>query len=397
MTTYDAAQHILLRDQAHQRCIHQDGEYRSFVERVKQAGCEVFPVAIPDWPPVLRTPLPIIIFSASVDGSGGGGSGMGGPTATMTWEGEQLAVACNSGEGRTYDDYRTERELRDIAREMVPDDWMGLRGGWMKAPERMAYAWQVEEFAPHKHVVIRYWLRRNGKNIVAFWRQFYPQVEDFLTVVETTNPEIVEESQESSYSPTRRCVLRSQLYLLRNYFLDLHEAPPEPERPDPAPIPQPRAVHDSDADEEEEVQWSIHEGSHAYDPQEVMSALESALGRDARPFSGTTMDSQIVAISREAMARYLVANTVDQRQYIRDSGGRNYDCDDFALMLRSNLIRDHGYNCCAVVAGDVHAFNAFIVVGQDGPEVAFVEPQTDGLVAELSGQYSVDRRCEVLI
>ena len=155
-------------------------------------------------------------------------------------------------------------------------------------------------------------------------------------------------------------------------------------------------MHDSD-DEEEQVQWSVHDGAHAYEPHEVMPALESALGRDVRLFSGTTMDSRIVAISREAMARYLAANPVDQRQYIRDSGGRNYDCDDFALTLRSNLIRDHGYNACAVIAGDVHAFNAFIVVGQNGPEVAFVEPQTDGLVAELSGEYSVDRRCEVLI
>ena len=111
------------------------------------------------------------------------------------------------------------------------------------------------------------------------------------------------------------------------------------------PAPQPRAVHDSD-DEEAQVQWSVHDGAHAYEPHEVMPALEAALGRDVRLFSGTTMDSRIVAISREAMARYLAANPVDQRQYIRDSGGRNYDCDDFALTLRSNLIRDHGYNCC---------------------------------------------------
>ena len=96
-----------------------------------------------------RTPLPIIVFGISVDGSGGGGgSSMGGPTADMTWEGKQLAVACNRGDGRSYDDYITERKLRDIAREMVPSDWMGLRHGWMKAPERMSYAWQVQEFDP---------------------------------------------------------------------------------------------------------------------------------------------------------------------------------------------------------------------------------------------------------
>ena len=397
METYDRERHILLRDEAHQRCIHQEREFADYVKRVKKAGLDVFTVQCPEWPPVKRTPLPIIVFSISVDGSGGGGSGMGGPTADMTWEGTQLAVACNRGDARTYDDYMTERKLRDITREMVPNDWMGLQHGWMKAPERMSYAWQVEEFDPNRHVVIRYWVRRNGMDIVAFWRQFYPEVEDFLTIVETTNPEIVEESQEGSYSPTRRCVLRSQLYVLRNYFLDLDEAPPEPERPDPAPIPQARTVHDSDEDEEEEVRWTIHDGAQAYDPHQVMAALESALGRDVRPFSGTTMDSQIMAISRESMGRYLAANPGDKRQYIRDSGGRNFDCDDFALTLRSNLIRDHGYNACVVIAGDGHAFNAFILAGEHGPEIAFVEPQTDGLVTELTGEYSVDRRCEVII
>ena len=389
METYDSTHHILLRDEAHQRCIHQEGEVKEYVRRVKKAGYEVITVHCPDWPPVKRTPLPIIVFGISVDGSGGGGSSMGGPTADMTWEGEQLAVACNRGDVRTYDDYITERTVRDIAREMAPSRF--------EPAHRIAYAWQVTEFDPREHVVIRYWCRRNNADIVRFWRGFYPDVEDLLTVIETTNPEIEEEMADGSYSPTRRSILRSQLYLLRNWFLDTNEGPPEPKRSEPAPAPQPRSVHDSDDAHEEQVVWDIHQGSRAYSPHEVMPVLESALGRDARLFSGTTMDSQIVAISRAAMARYLAANPVDRRQYIRDSGGRNYDCDDFALSLRTALIRDHGYNACAVIAGDVHAFNAFILAGEHGPEVAFVEPQTDGLVTALEGQYSVDRRCEVIL
>ena len=388
MITYDATQDILLRDEAHQRCIHQDEEYEQYVQQVRDAGYDVFTVECPDWPPVKRTPLPIIVFGISVDGSGGGSS-MGGPTADLTWEGEQLAVACNRGEARTYDDYRTYREVRDIAKGMAPSRY--------EPAHRAAYAWQVAEFDPDEHVVIRYWCREHNVSIVNFWRGFYPQYEDELTIVETTNPEVATERARGSYSPTRRCVQKSQLYLLRNHFLGTSESPPNEDEQEPTPAPQPRAVHDSDDDEEEEVQWTIHEGSHAYDPQEVMSALESALGRDARPFSGATLDSRIVAISRESTARYLVANLVDRRQYIRDSGGRNYDCDDFALTLRSNLIRDHGYNACAVIAGDGHAFNAFILVGEHGPEIAFVEPQTDGLVTELTDQYSVDRRCEVIL
>ena len=387
METYDRDRHILLRDVAHQRCIHQEREFTDYVKRVKKAGFDVMTVQCPDWPPVKRTPLPIIVFSIG----GSGGSSMGGPTADMTWDGEQLVVRCDRTDSRTYDDYVTERTLRDITKEMAPSRF--------EPPQRVAYAWQVAEFDPDEHVVIRYWCREHNVDIVDFWCEFYPQHEDELTVVETTNPELLAEQARGSYSPTRRCMLKSQLYLARNHFLGTRESPPDPAAADnePAPAPQPRAVHDSDEAEEEQVAWDIHQGACAYGPSEVMSALEAALGRDARLFSGTTLDSQIMAISRDAMARYLNANPVDNRQYIRDSGGRNYDCDDFAITLRSNLIRDHGYNACAVIAGDVHAFNAFVLAGEHGPEIAFVEPQTDGLVQDLTGEYSVDRRCEVLL
>ena len=57
-------------------------------------------------------------------------------------------------------------------------------------------------------------------------------------------------------------------------------------------------------------------------------------------------------------------------------------------------MRDHGYNTCAVIAGDALAF---ILAGDRGPEVAFVKPQSRGLVTPLEGKYSVDRRCEVLL
>ena len=133
---------------------------------------------------------------------------MGGPTANMTWEGEQLAVRCDRSATRTYDDYVTERKIREIAKEMAPSQF--------EPAHRVAYAWQVEVFDPAEHAVIRYWCRRNNVDIVDFWRGFYPQHEDALTVVETTNPEMAEEMAEGSYSPTRRCMLRSQLFLARN-------------------------------------------------------------------------------------------------------------------------------------------------------------------------------------
>ena len=190
----------------------------------------------------------------------------------MTWEGKQLAVACNRGDGREYQDYVTERTLRDVAREMAPTRF--------EPAHRVAYAWQVEEFDPAEHVVIRYWCRRNNVDIVDFWRGFYPPVQDELSVVETTNPELAEEMAEGSYSPTRRCMLRSQLYLARNHFLGTSESAPAPAQPEPAPAPpQPRAVHDSQDSQEEQVQWRIHDGAQAYSPHEVLPALESALER----------------------------------------------------------------------------------------------------------------------
>ena len=85
---------------------------------------------------------------------------------------------------RTYDDYVTERKLRDLAREMAPSRF--------EPPHRVAYAWQVAVFDPAEHVVIRYWCREHNVSIVDFWRGFYPQQEDELTVAETTNPELAQ-------------------------------------------------------------------------------------------------------------------------------------------------------------------------------------------------------------
>ena len=83
-----------------------------------------------------------------------------------------------------------------------------------------------------------------------------------------------------------------------------------------------------------------------------------------------------------------------------------------------NLAVKYGVNGCMVVWGDGHAFNAFAVVseayeGKSGaaegtsgaaeekreaePEIILVEPQSDEIVTELTGVYSVERRAEVLL
>lgn len=380
---YNPGEHLLLWDVAHSRCIHDEVEYQQFVDRVRQAGIAPFAVDIPEWPPALREPLPIIIMQ--IGGEDEGWQPQGGPTSAMKWEGTQLAVM--------RDRWDEERTVREIVGQIVPD--------YMMPEHRVGYAWQVPVFDPQKHVVIRYWCERNGVDIVDFWMRFYPTVDKKLEVFEAVNPRIYDEMEEGSYSPTRRCIRKSQLHLLRNEYLGTDEEQPEPEdvlpKPAPSPKPQPRLEHDSPETGDAPVKWNMHEGVEAYPGHEVLYALEQALGRDVRPFTGTTLDQQVVAIRGESMIRYLAANPVSERQYILDSGGRNFDCDDFALTLRSALIRDHGYNCCAVIAGDVHAWCAFILVGEKGPKVAFVEPQTDGVVTELTGNYSVEKRCEVLV
>ena len=394
---YNPADHILLRDAAHQSCIHQEAEVREYIDRVlarlpaevegwsgggDKIAVHEYEVEIPDWPIALRTPLPIIVFSIGDDGSG---SGMGGPTARMAWEGIQPAI------DRAW---ISERLTRRVGREMVPDTHV---------PEhRVGYAWQVKVFDPARDVVIRYWCRSNGVSIVDFWVQFYPGVEDTLEVFETTNPEMVQEKSQGSYSPTRRSIRQDQLYLLRNHYLGVDEEQPVPVDPESEPRsqpqPQPRPVHDdTGADQDQEVVWSIHDGVQTYTGAQVLEALTEAVGVYVRPFTGIFLDMAITATTSVGLFRYLASNPVSSRQYVRDDGGRNYDCDDFAFNLRTDLIRDHGYNSCLVIGGDVHAFCAFVVAGSDKPGIVFIEPQTDGIVTELSGMYSVVERCEAIL
>lgn len=436
---YDSSKHLLLWDVAHMRCIHDEAEYQQFISKVREAGIEPYEVDIPDWPPAYRQPLPIIIMSLDTRGDGEW-QPQGGPTSKMTWSGTQLAIDRDQWHddewtekqfervGDNYDLLSLESVVKDIAKELVPNREEPMH--------RVGYAWQVPVFDPEKHVVIRYWCDDNNVDIVDFWLSFYRGYEDQKSqelfgrpyyeleqagqyedidaihnalnegefpVITTVNPRIYEEQAEGSFSPTRRCIPKSHLYLLRNEYLGTNEEPPAPAddgiepQPKQAPLPQPRLDHDSPESGALPVEWNIHEGVKAYPGYEVIRAIEEAVGRDVRPFSGTTLDQKVVAIKSESMIRYLVKNPINRRQYILDSGGRNYDCDDFALSLRTSLIREHGYNCVGVIAGDVHAWNFFVLVGKNGPKIAFVEPQTDGMVPELTGDYSIENRCEVII
>ena len=168
----------------------------------------------------------------------------------------------------------------------------------------------------------------------------------------------------------------------------IEEAEESQPAPEPAPAPRPLPTV---------VPADVTEGAQVYSPGAVVQSLQKALKRGVSLFGRSSSDSAVVALTREGLDRFLLDDLSDRDQYVLDTGGRNYDCENFAERLRVNLAAKHGVNGCMVVWGDGHAFNAFAVAGTDGPEIVLVEPQSDDVVTELTGAYSVERRAEVLL
>ena len=401
---HDAEKHILLRDQAHKRRIHTESEFAEYLSRVGAAEydignpdkrMEVFDVQIPDFPPVPRSPL-ALIFSI-------GGSGDGGPFAEKPWTGRQPAVKR---------DFWTNRETFAIAKAMVPN---------VDMPDRIAYMWQVPLFRPKRYIPARRWCRLYTVNVVDFYTS---DLVDKL--VRTVNPYVLEEKAVGSYSPTCRCILRKDLKVFEEQFLggrksvlpnvptwpgwdyDAVPAPPDPPL-GPEQREQDQEQGDVDVVDEREILASeqpkpvvvpddryIAEGATFYNPSVVLRALRKTIGKQFRLFGGQVSDAKIVGIKRESLEEFLRRDDTNKRSYILDIGGRNFDCDDFAIMIRAALSR-HGMNSAGIIWGDGHAWNFFVVVGSKGPEIVFVEPQTDALVSSLTGEYSIKRRCEVYL
>ena len=134
-----------------------------------------------------------------------------------------------------------------------------------------------------------------------------------------------------------------------------------------------------------------------YSPTQVRNALRKAFGREFRLFGGQTSDSAIVALTPAGIDQYLAENQADARRYILDTGARNYDCENFSEELRVDLQGQYGVNGIGIVWGDGHAFNFFVEADGAKPKIRFVEPQTDKTVTDLTGAYSIERRCEVLL
>ena len=413
---YDPEKHILLKDQAHLRRIYTETEMSEYLQRIASLKgydlndpnkqMEVFDVQIPDFPPVPRTPL-AFIFSI-------GGVGDGGPFGDKPWIGRQPAVVR---------DFWTNRETFAAAKAMVPD---------VEIPNRVAYMWQCPMFRPKQHIPARRWSKVNDVGIVKFYRSnLWDEHPEYF--VKTVNPYLIEEKASGSYSPTCRCIVREYLNRVEDKFLRgrqsvLPEIPvwpgwdydavpsipdpkfgpetvpqeqeqksepeKEPEKePEPEPRetltiePEPPAIPDN---------RYIAEGAVFYNPNEVLQVLRQVIDRKFGLFGGQASDSQIVGIERKALQEFLKRDTTNKHSYILDVGGRNFDCDDFAVMIRAALSK-HGLNSAGIIWGDSHAWNLFVVVGSSGPEIVFVEPQSDAIVVELTGEYSIKRRCEIYL
>ena len=395
---YDPDRHILLRDQAHKRRIHTKEEFNRYLAAVRAeeympgepTRMRVFRVRVPKWPGVPRSPL-ALIFSI-------GGEGDGGPFGDVPWRGVHYAVER---------DFWTKRATFRIARRMVPD---------VDMPDRLAYMWQSPIFEPGRHVPARAWCKANGVDIVEFYRGVVDALDreqpGHGMIEETVNPYLLEEKAKGSYSPTRRCIVRKHLgefeaRLLGGRRSTIPSIPDWPgwdygAMPDAeweatrASLPEPVTVTTPAERTPEPDTNYIAEGAVFYESGVVVKALKRALGRDVRLFTGQTTDRTIAGIGRDALVEFLKRDPTSKRTYVRDVGGGQFDCDDFAVMMRAALSR-HGMNSCGIIAGDGHAWVFFVIAGEGGPEIEFVEPQTDARIEWLEGAYSIERRCEVML
>ena len=79
---------------------------------------------------------------------------------------------------------------------------------------------------------------------------------------------------------------------------------------------------------------------------------------------------------------------VETGQYRED----RYDCDDFAMAFKGVVARKLAVNGVGFIvdASGQHAYNALLTVEQDGAAgIAFLEPQSDRLVVNYTGQYAL--------
>ena len=428
---YNKKKHILLVDEAHQSRLD-DAETNQFIATVGER-LDLYTVTFPDWPPTPRTELQITWGSDD-------------PWMDSPWVGTQFVVD-NTWHNRRF--------VTSTRRDIVPV-------ASHHDPKRVSYQWRIDEYDPLEHVVIRYYLAENGGDIVRWWRLFWDDgVRNRLpedTVVLVTNPRIQAELlANKGHHPTRRALRKRDMYLMDAFFAGedgktvelrdtapvLPAAPqdvpevtpsvPEPQKavlpdtapaqapepvppvqtaPEPVPpvqtapepqvtlVPVPQTVSTPPKNRRRRKWNTCVEGHVAFHSQSVIRAVEQHLNVDhIKFFARGSIDSHVSALTPEGAAKFLQYDGTNRRRYVADKLGRGYDCDDFALSTRSRLVERTGSNAIGIIAGDVHAWNIFVLVNAAGELVIReFEPQTDEwLDEERSDKYSIARRCEVIV
>lgn len=145
----------------------------------------------------------------------------------------------------------------------------------------------------------------------------------------------------------------------------------------------------------------VTRGLVAFSTETVAIALVRYTRLAPRFFSRTSMDSSIIALTYAGAMAFLEEDLTDSRNYVDESEGRNYDCDDFATSVRSKLNERYGCNSVGIIAGNVHAWNFFVVISDSGePQIIPFEPQTDELIdmqKSTNPLYDISTRFEVII
>ena len=373
---YDPAKHLLVDNYAHKRRMDRKETDRLVRETTlygydpesSTRRIEFFKVKLPEFPPVRRVPLAI---------SFGGDD----PWKVSPWEGVKLA--CRRS-------WWTNRELSRIAGEIVPN---------IRMPKRIAYQWRVKLFCPKKHIPIKQWCKLNDIDIVDFYKALRKESHSLgpHLIIETVNPYRLEEKR-GSYAPTSECIPRQYLFLAEKLCgLKESKLPDIPEWPG----------YDYDSPEPRICLPKIKIDTEVYKmiaSHEVKAALKKRVNqspgrfwrRRVHYFGDNLSDKAMYCPPKKEIEQFLKDDPSDMRSYVKDEGRKNYDCDDFALALKTAASKK-GINSCGIIWGDFHAWNFFVIKGSDGPEFLFIEPQTDGEILELSGDYSIRKRCAVYL
>lgn len=107
------------------------------------------------------------------------------------------------------------------------------------------------------------------------------------------------------------------------------------------------------------------------------------------------LDGTYYVPSREGMEAIIEADKTDWRPY--DS--TVYDCENFALTFMADVQRVYGINSVGLVRDGVggHAYNAWILMGENGLEVQLYEPQSDELVTPGQDEKHPFERASILV